>query len=68
MGQSIIPAENCEKRPVDRTDDEEGFMAPIVLNGQEAIDFADMVLTRKPKRSEAVAKAFERYRKTVVSE
>ena len=70
MGQSIIPTENCEKRPAEWADDDGLFVEPkpIVLTGQEAIDFADMVLTRKPRRSEVLAKAFERYRKTVISE
>ncbi len=70
MGNSITPTENREQRTVDWTDDDDLLAEPkpIVLTGQEANDFAEMVLTRKPRRSEALAKAFERYRKTVISE
>ena len=70
MGQSIIPTENCEKRPVDWAEDDGLFMEPkpIVLTGQEAIDFAEMVLSRPPKMSPALRRAAERHRKMVISE
>ena len=69
MGQSIIPTENTDKRPAD-WDDDDLLMEPkpIVLTGKEANDFVDMVLSRTPKRCAALARAFARHRRTVISE
>ena len=70
MGQSIIPAEHCERPTIRREDNEDTVNEPegIVLEGQEADDFADMVLSRPPKRSEALTRAFDRRRRMIVSE
>ena len=70
MGQSIIPAENCEHRPVDWADDDSLFAEPkpVVLTGKAAAEFADMVLSPPPKPAPALVRAFERHRKTVISE
>lgn len=71
MGHSVIPEPSDEQRPQERVvDDDEAFMEPkpVVLSGQEAVDFAEMVLSRPPKPSPAFKKIAKLYRKMVVSE
>ena len=67
MGESIIPAENCEKqqhgKPPQSREHE-----PVILTGKEAVDFAEMVLSRPPKRSEALALAFTRRQSNFITE
>jgi hypothetical protein len=70
MGESIIPTENSEKRPVDWADDDDMSIEfkPIVLTGQDAIDFADMLLSQPPAPSPALKRALERRHKMVITE
>ena len=69
MGQSIIPNENTGNRPVDWADDDLfAEPKPIVLTGKAADEFAEMILSPPPKPSPALIRAFERHRKSVISE
>jgi hypothetical protein len=69
MGQSVIPAENSEKRTAEWTDEEAAMgQKPIVLSGKAAVAFADMVLSPPPPPSPAMERAAALHRKMVVSE
>ncbi len=76
MGHSVIPEPNspqrcCRKKAKDcRAADDEAFMEakPIVLTGQAAVDFAEMVLSPAPEMAPALRRAAERHRKMVISE
>lgn len=59
-----------DSRIVSDEDDDATFMEskPVVLTGQAAADFADIVLSPAPEISPALRRAAERYRQTVISE